>query len=131
MSVLIGLGHRKGVGKDTLGQILVSEHGFCRLAFADAICELGIEEAKRSVPGGQRGARHARCGETAARVPERVGRRAGPADEVLAGRDQWDAIVTNDGDLVGLAERAAVIVAMAEGAGWRAFQGVLVREGSP
>jgi len=69
MTTIIGLGHRQGVGKDTLGQILVKEHDFCRLAFADAIkaslyelaplldrcladaiAELGIEEAKSRVP---------------------------------------------------------------------------------
>lgn len=67
MTMIIGLGHRKGVGKETLARILVEEHGFVRLAFADAlkevltamspyldpaladaIAKLGIEEAKRS-----------------------------------------------------------------------------------
>lgn len=66
-ATVIGLGHRRRVGKDTLGQILVEEHGFMRLAFADAlksvvdamrpyldheiryaISELGMEEAKAS-----------------------------------------------------------------------------------
>ena len=67
MTTILALGHRSGVGKDTLASILVEEHGFVRLAFADAlkavlgalcpylerdvadaIAELGIEEAKRS-----------------------------------------------------------------------------------
>ena len=67
MTTILALGHRSGVGKDTLAGILVEEHGFVRLAFADAlkavlgavrpylgrdiadaIAELGIEEAKRS-----------------------------------------------------------------------------------
>lgn len=66
--MLVGLGHRSGTGKDTLAGILVREHGFVRLAFADAlkdfmtaiapyldrevsdaIADLGLEEAKRSV----------------------------------------------------------------------------------
>ncbi len=67
MTTILALGHRSGVGEDTLASILVEEHGFVRLAFADAlkavlgvmrphldrqvadaITELGIEEAKRS-----------------------------------------------------------------------------------
>ena len=67
MTTILALGHRSGVGKDSLASILVEEHGFVRLAFADAlkavlgvmrpylerdiadaITELGVEEAKRS-----------------------------------------------------------------------------------
>lgn len=35
--MLVGLGHRKQVGKDTAAQILVEKYGFHRIAFADAL----------------------------------------------------------------------------------------------
>jgi len=35
MSLIIGLGHKAQVGKDTIGEYLVKSHGFQRLAFAD------------------------------------------------------------------------------------------------
>jgi hypothetical protein len=35
--VVIALGYRSGVGKDTIGDYLVERHGFVRLAFADII----------------------------------------------------------------------------------------------
>lgn len=37
--MLIGLSGNKGVGKDTVGKILVDQHGFERIAFADKLKE--------------------------------------------------------------------------------------------
>jgi hypothetical protein len=41
--VVIALGHRSGVGKDTIGDYLVERHGFVRLAFADTIKRSAME----------------------------------------------------------------------------------------
>jgi hypothetical protein len=41
--VLIGLGHTARVGKDTVARILVKEHGFTRLAFADVLRAVAYE----------------------------------------------------------------------------------------
>jgi hypothetical protein len=38
--VIVGFGHRAGVGKDTCAQFLVERHGFRRVAFADPIRRL-------------------------------------------------------------------------------------------
>lgn len=35
--LIIGLGHRSGMGKDAVGDYLVEMHGFVRVAFADAL----------------------------------------------------------------------------------------------
>lgn len=35
--MIIGIGHASGVGKDALAEILVRDHGFTRIAFADAL----------------------------------------------------------------------------------------------
>lgn len=41
--MIIGAGHAAQVGKDTLADILVKDHGFTRLAFADALKQLVYE----------------------------------------------------------------------------------------
>ena len=41
--MLIGAGHAAQVGKDSLADILVKNHGFTRLAFADALKQLVYE----------------------------------------------------------------------------------------
>ena len=35
--MIIGLGYKARVGKDTVGDYLVKNHGFVRLGFADAL----------------------------------------------------------------------------------------------
>jgi hypothetical protein len=37
--VIIGIGHKKGVGKDTVANRLVDKHGFTRMSFADPLKE--------------------------------------------------------------------------------------------
>lgn len=170
---VIGLGHRRGVGKDTLARILVEEHGFVRLAFADAltavllsmrpylhplitdaISELGIEEAKRSpipvrdalidlgntvrahispdawvlavmrqidkVPDGRFVITDVRFPNEVRAIKDRGGQvfrvdRLSVAvshdvsDEALAGFDQWDGIVDNNGSISDIAAIAAGI----------------------
>ncbi len=44
--MLIGIGYRKGAGKDTVGAMLVKHYGFDRLAFADP-----LKEAARTIFG--------------------------------------------------------------------------------
>jgi hypothetical protein len=40
--MLIGLGHYARTGKDSVASVLVKEHGFTRVAFADALKELAL-----------------------------------------------------------------------------------------
>lgn len=64
--IVVGFGHSARVGKDTAAEILVAEHGFVRIAFADALRAFvyetfadvrrqvnvhGWEAAKVAVPG--------------------------------------------------------------------------------
>jgi hypothetical protein len=41
--MLIGLGHYARTGKDSVASVLVKEHGFTRVAFADALKELALK----------------------------------------------------------------------------------------
>lgn len=44
--IIIAIGHKAGVGKDTVGHFLVRLYGFHRIAFADKLKELTMEEYK-------------------------------------------------------------------------------------
>lgn len=48
VAMLIGLGHTARVGKDTAAEMLVEDHGFQRIAFADALRNMAYE-SNRSV----------------------------------------------------------------------------------
>jgi hypothetical protein len=41
--VIIGLGHKARVGKDSIADVLVRKHGFTRLAFADALKQAALD----------------------------------------------------------------------------------------
>ena len=41
--MIIGLGHVAQVGKDTVGKILVEQHGFTRVAFADDVKAMALD----------------------------------------------------------------------------------------
>lgn len=41
--MIIGLGHKAQVGKDSIADVLVRKHGFTRLAFADALKQAALD----------------------------------------------------------------------------------------